>query len=127
MEKISIIGCSGWVGTIIGKGFSKLGYEVIFYDVVDKNLHNFTKDINYAIGASSVSFICVPTPTEEVINLSHVKDAAENIGKALSEKSDYHLVVVKSTVVPKTTENVVIPILEKYSGKKAGEDFGFRY
>ncbi|MGB2729050.1 MAG: nucleotide sugar dehydrogenase [Halobacteriota archaeon] len=119
MEKISIIG-SGWVGTIIGKGFSELGYEVIFYDVVDKNLPNFTKDINYAIGASSVSFICVPTPTEEVINLSYVKDAAENIGKALSEKSDYHVVVVKSTVVPKTTENVVIPILEKYSGKKAG-------
>jgi len=43
MEKISIIG-SGWVGTIVGKGFSKLGYEVIFHDIVDKNLPNFTKD-----------------------------------------------------------------------------------
>jgi UDPglucose 6-dehydrogenase len=48
----------------------------------------------------------------------------ENIGKALSEKSDYHVVVVKSTVVPKTTEDIAIPLLEKYSGKKAGEEFG---
>jgi UDPglucose 6-dehydrogenase len=123
MEKISIIG-SGWVGAIIGKGFSELGYEVIFYDIENKNLPNFTKDINYAIVASSVSFICVPTPTEEGIDLSYVKDAAESIGKALSEKSDYHVVVVKSTVVPKTTEDVVIPILEKYSVKEAGREFG---
>ena len=124
MEKISIIG-SGWVGTIIGKGFSKLGNEVIFYDVVDKELPEFTKDINYAVRNSSISFVCVPTPTMKgEIDLSYVKGAAESIGKALSEKGAYHLVVVKSTVVPRTTESVVIPLLEKYSGKKAGEDFG---
>ena len=124
MEKISIIG-SGWVGSIIGKGLIELGNEVIFYDVVDKELPEFTKDINYAVRDSSISFVCVPTPTMKgEIDLSYVKDAAENIGKVLSEKSDYHVVVVKSTVVPKTTEEVVIPILEKYSGKKAGEDFG---
>ena len=123
MERISIIG-SGWVGTIIGKGLIELGNEVIFYDVVDKNLPNFTKDINYVVMNSDISFICVPTPTEEEIDLSFVKDAAKNIGEVLSEKSDYHVVAVKSTVVPKTTEEVVIPILEKYSGKKAGEDFG---
>ena len=124
MERISIIG-SGWVGTIIGKGLIELGNEVIFYDVVDKELPEFTKDINYAVRNSSVSFICVPTPTTpKGIDLSYIKEATENIGKVLSEKSDYHVVVVKSTVVPKTTEDVVIPILEKYSGKKAGEDFG---
>ena len=124
MDKISIIG-SGWVGTIIGKGLIELGNEVIFYDVVDKELPEFTKDINYAVRNSSISFLCVPTPTMKgEIDLSYVKDAAESIGKVLSEKRDYHVVVVKSTVVPKTTEEVVIPILEKYSGKKAGEDFG---
>ena len=125
MEKISVIG-SGWVGTIIGRGFSKLGYEVIFYDIVGKNLPNFTKDIDYAVDNSDISFICVPTPTNDKgeIDLSYIKEATENIGKVLSEKSDYHVVVAKSTVVPKTTEEVVIPILEKYSGKKAGEDFG---
>ena len=124
MERISIIG-SGWVGTIIGKGLIELGNEVIFYDIVDKELPEFTKDINYAVRNSSISFICVPTPTVEgEIDLSYVKAATENIGKALSEQSGYHVVVVKSTVVPKTTEDVVIPILEKYSGKKAGKDFG---
>jgi len=121
-KKISIIG-SGWVGTAIGKGFTGIGYEVIFYDVIDKHLPNFTKNINYAIENSDISFISVPTPTApNGIDLSYVKKASENIGKALSSKDDYHLVVVKSTVVPGTTEKVVIPILEKYSGKRARDD-----
>ncbi len=125
MEKISVIG-SGWVGTIVGRGFSKLGYEVIFYDIVGKNLPNFTKDIDYAVDNSDISFICVPTPTNDKgeIDLSYVKEASKNIGKALASQQKYQFLVVKSTVVPKTTEEVVIPILEKYSGKKAGEDFG---
>ena len=120
MKKISIIG-SGWVGTAIGKGLIGLGNEVIFYDVVGKNLPNFTKDINHAIENSSISFIGVPTPTREngEIDPSYIKEAAKNIGMALSKKEGYHLVVVKSTVVPETTEDVVMPILEKYSGKRA--------
>jgi len=48
MIKISIIG-SGWIGTSIGKGFAKVGYRIIFHDIIDKNLPNFTKDITYAI------------------------------------------------------------------------------
>jgi UDPglucose 6-dehydrogenase len=120
-KKISIIG-SGWVGTAIGKGFTGMGYEVIFYDVVDKDLPNFTMDINYAIENSDTSFICVPTPTTRTgIDLSYIKEATKNIGKALANKISYHLVVVKSTVVPKTTEKVVNPLLEQYSEKKAGE------
>ena len=121
-KKISIIG-SGWVGTAIGKGFAKLGSEVIFYDVVNKNLPNFTKDINYAVKNSDVSFICVPTPTGEngEIDLDYVKEASKNVGGALASQQKYKAVVVKSTVVPATTEKVVIPILEKYSGKKVGE------
>jgi UDPglucose 6-dehydrogenase len=122
-KRISIIG-SGWVGTAIGKGFTEMGYEVIFYDVVDKDLPKFTKDINYAIANSDVSFISVPTPTaRDGIDLSYVKEATKNIGVALANKDGYHLVVVKSTVVPTTTEKVVIPLLENYSGKKVG-DFG---
>lgn len=120
--KISIIG-SGFVGIAIGKGLIDLGNEVIFYDVVNKNLLNFTTDINYAIKNSIISFVCVPTPTNDKgeIDLSYIKDASKNIGKAIAKKEDYHLVVIKSTVVPKTTENVVIPVLERYSEKKAGE------
>jgi len=124
--KISIVG-SGWVGTNIGKGFRKMGYKVIFYDVVDKELPDFTKDINYAIKNSEISFICVPTPTNEdtcTIDLSYIKEACKRMGKALASKSNYHLIVVKSTVIPGTTEDVVIPLLERYSGRKVGEDFG---
>ena len=121
MKKISIIG-SGWVGMGIGKGFAEIGYEVIFHDVVDKDLPNFTKDINYAIENSDVSFISVPTPTtSDGIDLSYLKEASKNIGKALAKKDGYYLVVVKSTVVPGTTEEEVIPILEKYSGKSVRE------
>ena len=123
-KKISIIG-SGWVGTAIGRGFAELDNEVIFHDVVDKALPNFTMDINYAIENSDVSIICVPTPTtRDGIDLRYVEEATKNIGKALANKGDYHLVVVKSTVVPGTTENVVIPTLEKHSGKKAGNEIG---
>jgi UDPglucose 6-dehydrogenase len=123
--KISIIR-PGWVGTAIGRGLTNLGTGVIFHDIIDKALPNFTKDINYAIGNSDVSFVCVPTPTNDngEIELSYVKEASKNIGEALANKNGYHLVVVKSTVVPETTEKVVIPILEKYRGKKAGEELG---
>ncbi|MCD6456322.1 MAG: hypothetical protein J7K81_05995, partial [Methanophagales archaeon] len=123
-KKISIIG-SGWVGTAIGRGFAELDNEVIFHDVVDKALPNFTMDINYAIENSDVSIICVPTPTtRDGIDLRYVEEATKNIGKVLANKGDYHRVVVKSTVVPGTTENVVIPTLEKHSGKKAGNEIG---
>ena len=74
MVKVSIIG-SGVVGAIAGRGFMKLSYEVIFHDIVNKNLPNFTNDINYAIENSDVSFICVPTPaTPSGIDLSYVKE-----------------------------------------------------
>jgi len=121
MKRVSIIG-TGWVGTSVGKGFTGLGYEVIFCDVVSKDLSNFTNDINYAIENSDVSFICVPTPTKKgKIDLSYVKESSKNIGNALRLKRKYHVVTVKSTVVPTTTEEVVIPLLEKHSRKKIGE------
>ncbi len=123
-DGISIIG-SGWVGAAIGKGFSRLGFDVIFYDVVEKDLPNFTTDIEYAVENSDISFIAVPTPsTPEGIDLSYIKNAVENIGKMLKNKDEFHLVVVKSTVVPTTTEKVVIPILEERSGMRVGVGFG---
>ena len=96
---------------------------MIFYDVVNKNLPNFTTDITYAIESSNMSFVCVPTPTSDKgeFDLSYIKDASKNVGRAIAKKDDHHLVVIKSTVVPTTTENVVIPVLENYSEKKAGE------
>jgi len=119
--KISTIG-SGFVGEHLGRGFMSLGHEVVFYDLADRNLPNFTKDMNSTVQNSEVSFICVPTPTAEgKTDLQYVKEAARNVGGALALQQNYHVVVIKSTVAPTTTEDVVIPILEKYSGKKAGQ------
>ena len=123
MIKINIIG-SGWVGMSIGKGFTKFGYKVVFYDIIDKDLPNFTKDINYAIKSSDFSFVCVPTPTKNnQLDLSYIKEVSKKIGKVFATHDKYHVVVIKSTVLPGTTEKLIIPILERYSNKKAG-DFG---
>ena len=131
MSKISIIG-SGYTGSLLGKGFSKFGHKVIFCDVNNNTVRILTKEgydatmyIKRAVEETDISFICVPTPTKNgKIDLSHIQNVAENLGKELKNKSEYHLVVVKSTVVPKTTEDFVKPIIEKSSGKKCGEDFG---
>src|SRR5262249_50535067 len=58
------------------------------------------------------------------IDLTYVLGAARQIGEALRQKAAYHVVVVKSTVVPGTTDTRVLPALEAASGKKAGPDFG---
>lgn len=72
-----------------------------------------------------ISILTVPTPTKnEKIDLSAMEAASADLGKRLAKTSKYHLVVVKSTVPPGTTENLVIPTIEKYSGKKVGKDFG---
>jgi UDPglucose 6-dehydrogenase len=79
-----------------------------------------------AVAGTNVTFICVGTPCQQSgeIDLAAVRDVAAEIGGALKEKSGYHVVVMKSTVVPSTTDSVLIPILEERSGKKAGKDFG---
>jgi UDPglucose 6-dehydrogenase len=128
---ISIIGC-GVVGLNVGKGLSELGNVVTFYDTNNRKageLISLDLSVSYdaqdAVLNSEISFVCVPTPTSHnKVDLSYIKSAVNEIGKALAKKSDYHVVVIKSTVLPTTTEKIVIPILEKRSGKKAGKDIG---
>ncbi|MEM3594569.1 MAG: nucleotide sugar dehydrogenase [Candidatus Jordarchaeaceae archaeon] len=131
MARISILG-SGTVGTIIGNGFMKLENKVIFYDIDEKKVRELrnsgfdaTTELSQAIYKSDISFLCVPTPTKNrKIDLTQVKSVTESLAYCLKEKHNYHLVVVKSTVVPTTTEKVIIPRLEEYSGKKVGPDIG---
>lgn len=131
MVRISILG-SGTVGTAVGSGLLELDNRVIFYDIKKKRVQtlksmNFvaTSRIEDAVASSEISFICVPTPvTDRGMDLSSVKSVVENLAQCLREKNDYHLVVVKSTVLPGTTGKIVIPLLEKISGKKVGEKIG---
>ncbi len=105
---------------------------MIFYDVSEKRIKELrnsglssTPNIAEAVKNSDTSFICVPTPTKDAkIDLSYVKAAAKDIGKSLKDKNSYHVVVVKSTIVPSTTEKFIIPLLEKSSGKKVGKSIG---
>ena len=128
---VSIIG-SGVVGSIVGEGLTKLGHKIIFNDIdpsrIDKMKskgYDASLDINYAVNNSQISFICVPSPTDDgKINLKFITSAAESVGKVLKNKNEYHVIVVKSTVTPQTTENVIVPAIENASGKKAGKDFG---
>ena len=71
-------------------------------------------------------FICVGTPSlrNGGIDLSYVERVSEEIGEAMRDKPGRHTVVVRSTVLPGTTASIVIPALERTSGKQAGKDFG---
>lgn len=79
-----------------------------------------------AVSNSDITFITVGTPSlpDGSADLTFLEATAKEIGVVLEQKKGYHLVVVKSTVPPGTSENLVKPIIEKHSGKKAGEDFG---
>lgn len=148
--KISIIG-TGYVGLVTGVCFAEKGHDVVCVDVdqrkVDlinagtcpifergleellrKNLPGrlrATTDLNKAVHGTQLSMIAVGTPFDgHEIDLTNIKAVSREIGQALRSKSGYHVVVVKSTVVPGTTDDVIRPILEEASGRRAGVDFG---
>jgi UDPglucose 6-dehydrogenase len=85
-----------------------------------------TDDHQEAIQRSEITFVVVPTPSDDQggFSLRHVLRACERIGEALREKVDYHLVVLTSTVLPGATDSEVKPMLEERSGKRCGPDFG---
>ncbi|WP_206294485.1 UDP-glucose dehydrogenase family protein [Humisphaera borealis] len=147
---ISIIG-TGYVGLVTGVCLASKGHRVTCVDIdvakVDAintgraPIHEeglpdlltqyagrtltATTDLLSAVRGSDITFIATGTPFDgKVIDLKFVKQVSEQIGAALATKHGYHVVVVKSTVVPGTTDDVVKPLLEKHSGKRAGRDFG---
>ncbi|UCC91297.1 MAG: UDP-glucose/GDP-mannose dehydrogenase family protein, partial [Candidatus Aenigmatarchaeota archaeon] len=146
---ISIIG-TGYVGLSTGVGFAVKGNEVVCVDIDKEKVEQINKgispiyepllddylkkvlkegkfrvttDLREAIEGTEVSFISVGTPSREdgSIDLKYIEEVSKQIGEVLKGKNEYHVVVVKSTVVSGTTENVVLKNLEKFSGKKAGE------
>ena len=129
--KITIIG-SGFVGQATGKSFAKLGHQVVFCDTNLEKLAQLEKEefrtaLPENIGSfeTDVFFLTVPTPTiAKKIRFDFIFSATKNIAKAyLKNAKNDPLIVVKSTVLPGTTENIIGSLLEKHSGKKAGKDF----
>jgi GDP-mannose 6-dehydrogenase len=88
-----------------------------------------TTDAADAVLNSEVSFVCVGTPSMKngKLDLSHIENVAREIGAAIRQKKSPHVFVLRSTVLPGTTETIVLPILEKESGKKCGQDFTVCY
>src|SRR4029450_8082364 len=84
-----------------------------------------TSALAAAVRATEITIVAVGTPFQgDQIDLTFVRQCAAEIGKALAGKKGYHVVVVKSRGVPGTTDDVVRPILERESGRRAGADFG---
>ena len=151
-KNVSIIGM-GYVGLCLAASLSKLGTKVYCIDIdedrinqlkkgespihepqlpelikmgVENGTINATTNIQEALNNSDVTFICVGTPCDDegFIDLKYIKNSAKDIGLALKNKDSYHVISVKSTVIPGTLDSHVIPIIEEHSGKKIGVDFG---
>lgn len=85
-----------------------------------------TTDIGAAIARSDLSLICVGTPSlaNGSLDLTHVRHAATAVGQALREQPGYHVVAIRSTMLPGSLEGVVLPLLESAAGKAVGEEWG---
>lgn len=85
-----------------------------------------TSDSKKAVLDTEISFLCVGTPSMRngKLDLGHIGPVCQEIGETLRQKNSFHLVVLRSTVLPGTAESIVVPTLEKASGKKVGKDFG---
>jgi UDPglucose 6-dehydrogenase len=151
--KISVIG-AGYVGLCTAVGLSSKGYNVTACEVDEekarkinqgippfhepglqeklkvsvesRNLKCVVNQTEKAVIDSDLTFVTVGTPSKQdgSIDLKYIESAAHDIGKALKQKNSYHVTIVKSTVVPGTTQNTVKPILEAESLKSCGAKFG---
>jgi GDP-mannose 6-dehydrogenase len=150
--RVSIFGL-GYVGAVSAACFSKERHSVIgvdlnqtkvdiinsgktpliekdldrlIHDAVRHKLLRATTDGEYAVFNSDISFICVGTPSNKngSLNLKYLERVSKEIGGYLKAKKDYHIVVIRSTMLPGSTEEILIPILERESGVKAGQGFG---
>ncbi len=148
--KLSIIG-TGYVGLVTGACLAEKGHDITCVDLDARRVDQInagrspiyepgldsligkhigqrlraTLDLVAAVHDTDATFIAVGTPFNgSTIDLRDVRRAAHDIGAALRTKTGYHLVVVKSTVLPGTTEGVVRPEIESAAGLPAGECFG---
>lgn len=133
MALIAIIG-SGVVGEATGKAFARLGHTVIFSDVNEAKLESLRKEGHRSCRPEALEhepvdafFVAVPTPQGEdgTVNLSYIRSSVKALGLGpLRHLKTYPIVVMKCTLPPGTISEIIIPLLEDYSGKRAGTDFG---
>ncbi len=151
-QSISIFGL-GYVGTVTAACLAHKGNQVIGVDlnrgkvealgsgtspIVEPRVDELifaghksgrlraTNDATSAVMNSSITFLCVGTPSlrNGKLDLGHIGPVCQQVGEILKKKDSFHLVVLRSTVLPGTAESIVIPTLEGASGKRAARDFG---
>lgn len=153
MQTISVVGLgklgSPFLATCASRGFNVIGLDVNshFVDLLNQgkapvdepNLAQLifknrkkikaTSDYSEAVNNSDITFVIVPTPSTKngAFSNEHVISAAQNIGRVLTNKNKFHLVVITSTIMPKSLDNEIIPALEKSSRKKIKKGFGVCY
>jgi UDPglucose 6-dehydrogenase len=149
---ISVIGC-GYVGLTTGLALAELGNNIVLVDVVPEKLKTIEEmrspfyepgvdemlvkhvssgaiktstSVQEAVMSSDVTFITVGTPSREDGSMddAFVRSASEAIAGALRDADDFKVIVMKSTVVPGTTDDLIRPILEEGTGKPTGSGFG---
>lgn len=154
-RSISIFGL-GYVGSVMAACFAHRGSRVMGVDInptkvemlnsgrtpiVEAQMEELvaeahkscrlhaTTDVRAAVNETEVSFVCVGTPSQPngKLDLSHIEHVSREIGQALKTKNHFHWVVIRSTILPGTTESVVLPGLEAASGKRAEKDFAVVY
>lgn len=152
MERVSVFGL-GYVGCVSAACLARDGHQVIGMDVSDSKVARInagsatileegidelvarvvregrlraTTNAAEAIAESDITLVAVGTPSRRNgnIDLTYITRVAEEIGRALRNKSSWHAVVIRSTVLPGTIHDVVIPALERTSGRRAGETLG---
>lgn len=152
---VSVFGL-GYVGSVSAACFASMGHRVMGVDanpakvemldsgrspIIEARMDELvrennracrlhaTMDATAAVLGSDVSFVCVGTPSlrNGKLDLSHIERVAREIGAALREKRSPHTVILRSTVLPGTTEAIFYPILEQVSGRQAGIDFATVY
>jgi GDP-mannose 6-dehydrogenase len=150
--RVSVFGL-GYVGSVSAASFAGDGHDVVGIDVnadkvaainegrspiVEPGLGELlqqgvragrlraTMSTADAVNSTDLSLVCVGTPSRRngSLDLRYLTRVCEEIGTALRDKPSYHVVVIRSTVLPGTTHGHVIPALERTSGKKYGEGFG---
>ena len=150
---ISVVGL-GYVGAVCSACFANEGHNVTGMDIdrvkvdmindgkapiIEKDLDKYisknvkenrlraTTDLKEAVDNSDITIISVGTPSKPNgdIDLTYIKEAAKAIGEKIKQKDTFHIVSMRSTVLPGTGKNVVIPVIEEVSGKKEGIDFGY--
>ena len=129
--KIAIVG-AGFVGGATGRGFIKHKHPVVFIDISkdrvkalrDQNFEAYLPQ-DYDKLTTDITMFSVPTPTEgKNFQFDFLEKALVDFSSRLKKHNKYHIVVIRSTIPPGTTRKLVIPLIEKKSGKQAGKDFG---